>query len=187
MSNKPLSQMSNSELWRLFPVIVKEYNIDYPAWFADEAAKLGKLLPVAPGELHHIGSTAVPGLAAKPTIDMLLEVKPEADLTQLRQTLEEADWIACPRPDQPPPGMMFLKGYTPDGFADRVFHLHLRYGCDHDEVYFRNYLLAHPEVAREYARLKHGLQHRFEFDRDAYTAAKGDFVRQYTRLARGQN
>lgn len=179
--------MSNFELWRLFPVIVKEYNIDYPAWFAGEAAKLNKLLPVAPGELHHIGSTAVPGLAAKPTIDMLLEVKPETDLTQLRQTLEKAGWIACPRPDQPPPGMMFLKGYTPNGFAEKVFHLHLRYGRDHDEIYFRDYLSSHPEIAEEYAVLKRKLQRQYEFDRDAYTAAKSDFVRQYTRLARGQN
>ncbi len=187
MSKKPLSQMTNEELWRLFPVILKEYNVDYPAWFAGEAADLGKLLPVAPGELHHIGSTAVPGLAAKPTVDLLLEVRPETNLTELAQTLTAAGWIACPRPDQPPPGIMFLKGYTPDGFAEKVFHLHLRYGSDHDEIYFRDYLLAHPEVARQYAELKRELQQKYEFDRDAYTANKSDFVRQYTRLARGQN
>lgn len=187
MSKKPLSQMSNEELWRLFPVIVKEYNPDYPAWFAAEAASLADLLPVAPGKLHHIGSTAVPGLAAKPTIDLLLEVAPEEDLTKLGQVLTAAGWIACPRPDQPPPSMMFLKGYTPGGFAEKVFHLHLRYGSGHDEIYFRDYLIKHPETARQYAELKRELQIRYEFDRDTYTANKGEFVRHYTRLAKGQN
>jgi len=187
MSNRPLSQMSNEELWRLFPVVIRDYNADYPRWFADEAADLSYLLHLDAGKLHHIGSTAVPGLAAKPTIDLLLELEPGTDLAQLRETLETAGWIFCPRPDQLPPGMMFLKGYTPDGFADKVFHLHLRYGHDHDEIYFRDYLLKHPETAKQYAALKRQLQRQYEFDRDAYTANKGDFVRRVTRLARGQN
>ena len=56
---------------------------------------------------------------------------------------------------------------------------------DHDEVYFRDYLIEHPEVAREYEVLKLGLWKRFEHDRDGYTQAKTDFVQRYTQKAKG--
>ena len=80
--------------------------------------------------------------------------------------------------------MSFNKGYMEEGFADKVYHLHLRYAGDNDEIYFRDYLNAHPEVAKEYETLKLGLWKRFEHDRDGYTAAKSEFVTKYTELAK---
>lgn len=75
-------------------------------------------------------------------------------------------------------------GYTPEGFADKVYHIHLRYAGDNDELYFRDYLRDHPDAAREYERIKLELWHQYEHDRDGYTAAKGDYVRQCTEEAR---
>ncbi|MEG1980665.1 MAG: GrpB family protein, partial [Victivallaceae bacterium] len=80
--------------------------------------------------------------------------------------------------------MLFYKGYTPDGFAAEVFHLHLRNPGDWDELYFRDYLRLHPEIADEYAVLKAELAVKYKFDRDAYTLAKGDFIRRQTAAAR---
>ena len=78
----------------------------------------------------------------------------------------------------------FNRGYTKDGFAAKVFHLHLRYAGDHDELYFRDYLKEHPPVAGEYEALKLRLWKQFERNRDAYTEAKTAFIRKWTREAK---
>lgn len=79
---------------------------------------------------------------------------------------------------------MFMKGYTDEGFAERVFHLHVRYQGDWNEPSFCAYLRAHPDVARAYAQLKRDLKERYEHDRDGYTNAKSDFINAYTKWAR---
>ena len=66
----------------------------------------------------------------------------------------------------------------------RVFHLHLRYIGDHDELYFRDYLIENPDIAHEYERLKLRLWKEFEHDRDSYTDSKSDFVAKYTQIAK---
>ena len=68
------------------------------------------------------------------------------------------------------------KGYTPQGFAEKVFHLHICHPGDWDEIVFRDYLRRSPRKAEEYAELKIELQKRFKHNRDAYTEAKGEFI-----------
>lgn len=81
--------------------------------------------------------------------------------------------------------LSFNKGYTEKGFAEKVFHLHLRFIGDNDELYFRDYLIEHPDIAREYEKLKLTLWKKFEHDRDGYTSAKAEFVQKYTNEAKG--
>lgn len=76
------------------------------------------------------------------------------------------------------------KGYTEKGFAEKVYHLHIRLPCDHDELYFFSYLQAHPAVVKAYETLKLLLWKRYPYDRDGYTEAKTDFVRTYTERAK---
>ena len=76
------------------------------------------------------------------------------------------------------------KGYTENGFADKVFHVHLRYTGDNDELYFRDYLNEHSDVAKEYEALKLRLWKQYEHNRDAYTDAKTDFISKWTAAAR---
>ena len=78
----------------------------------------------------------------------------------------------------------FNYGYTENGFAEKVYHLHLRYAGDNDELYFRDYLNEHPDIAKEYERLKLDLWHQYEHNRDGYTEAKTEFVRKHTADAR---
>lgn len=80
--------------------------------------------------------------------------------------------------------MSFNRGYTENGFADKVYHLHLRFAGDNDELYFRDYLNDNPRIAKEYERLKLSLWHQFEHDRDGYTQAKTEFVKKHTADAR---
>lgn len=72
----------------------------------------------------------------------------------------------------------------PAGYAGQVFHLHLHRFGDNDEIYFRDWLNLHGEVAKQYEALKLALWKAFEHDRDGYTNAKSQFVRHYTDIAK---
>lgn len=80
--------------------------------------------------------------------------------------------------------MSFNKGYTPAGYADKVFHIHFHISGDNDEIRFRDYLIAHPDVAKEYERLKLSLLPKYRHDRDGYTEAKTAFVRSVVDIAK---
>jgi GrpB-like predicted nucleotidyltransferase (UPF0157 family) len=181
---KPLEEMTNEELWALFPIVLREHNPAWAGWYSEEAARLERIIGGDIRRMSHIGSTAVPGLTAKPTVDILLEVREAADTEKMAVRMREAGYIFLEKPESPPPHMLFMKGYTPDGFAEKVFHIHVRYPGDWDEGYFRDYLRAHPAEASAYARLKRELAKAYRHDRDAYTDAKTDFVKRVTRLAR---
>jgi GrpB-like predicted nucleotidyltransferase (UPF0157 family) len=125
---------------------------------------------------------------AKPTVDILLEINEDTDINKLIAAMPSPEYIclneAALTLPTPPSHLMFLKGYLPDGFAEKVYHIHVRYPGDWDELYFRDYLIAHPETAAEYATLKVKLHKDFEYDRDGYTDAKGEFIRAVTEKAR---
>lgn len=76
------------------------------------------------------------------------------------------------------------RGYTPDGFAEKVYHIHLRYVGDNDELYFRDYLNQFPDIAHEYEQLKEVLAADFRNDRNRYTEEKGTFIAQVMRKAK---
>lgn len=181
---RTLKDLSLEELWVLFPVQVVPYCPDWMHWYQQEKRCLQNVVGSQLLRLHHIGSTSVPGLDAKPTVDILMEIKNDCDCSWLVNILENIGYIYEPQPQKPAPHMMLMKGYTLKGFADKVFHLHVRYKGDWDEIYFRNYLQKHSETAKAYAALKHSLQAKFTNDRDAYTKAKTAFVQEYTRLGR---
>lgn len=177
--------MTHAELWQLFPIILSEHN---PVWKENYFIEKNRIIESIGMDnivrINHFGSTSVPNLIAKPTIDILLEIKDDADVNRVTTAMKSIGFIDSPQPDNPAPHLMFLKGYTPEGFKGQVFHVHVRYGGDWDELYFRDYLIAHPDVANEYGKLKLGLKKKFEHDRDGYTAAKTEFIREMTKLAR---
>ena len=183
---KSLSEMSEEELWQLFPIILKEYNPEYKNWYQEEKEQLEALLPDDYIErINHIGSTAVPGLLAKPTVDILLEISSDSNVEQIESKLKKAGWILMHRNKEDEGiNLVFNKGYTPQGFADKVFHLHLRYLGDWNELYFRDYLRAHPEIAQEYRNLKKSLEEKYKHNRDGYTDAKTEFINKWTIEAR---
>jgi len=182
---KLLSEMTDQELWALFPIVLSHYDPDWEEWYEEEEHSLLDLLDEQDVvRINHIGSTAVFGMTAKPTVDILLEIPTDTDTEKLICILEDNGYIYSKQPENPPPHMMFLKGYTEWGFADQVFHLHIRYPGDWDELYFRDYLRHHKQIAEQYGKLKKELGEKYEQDRDAYTKAKTDFIMKYTRIAR---
>ncbi|BBF42508.1 uncharacterized protein family UPF0157 [Lachnospiraceae bacterium KM106-2] len=181
---KELGEMTLEELWELFPIILKDYNPKYKQWYEIEKTILEKEFGKNILRINHIGSTAIPGLIAKPTVDILMEISKESNLDVLKEKLLSLGWLLMNSTEYPKFKQTYNKGYTKTGFADKVYHLHVRYLDDWNELYFRDYLKEYPETAAEYGKLKLELQKRFEHDRDAYTEAKSSFVLKTTKKAR---
>lgn len=179
---KQLSEMTLEELWQLFPIFLTEHQECWGDWFLEEKQSLQRLLSF-PVRIHHIGSTAVQGIWAKPIIDILMEAETVEQLNEITQTLKENGYLLM---NGKPTRVSLNKGYTEQGFAERVFHIHIRLQGDIDEVYFRDYLQANPEFAKAYERLKLDLWKRYEHDRDGYTEAKTEFIKTYTMLAKAE-
>nr|WP_315024981.1 GrpB family protein [uncultured Aminipila sp.] len=184
---KELSTMTLEELWELFPITLKEYNNEYPKWYEMEKEKLvenfddGTIV-----RINHIGSTAVPGIISKPTIDILMEISFNSNISQITDKLKSMQWGLMNFSEKPTFKQTYNKGYTKYGFAEKVYHLHVRYTDNWSELYFRDYLIEHPEVAKEYVDLKRQLKEKYEHNRDAYTNAKEEFVNMYSQKAKLQ-
>lgn len=173
---------------KLFPVKLENYNPEWPHIYQNEKRRIQYLLTTRLcGEIAHFGSTAVPGIIAKPTIDILIEIPDEeASRKQIVEIMQKEGYHCIQRNDSPPPYPMFLKGYTPRGFEGNVFHLHCAPKSHTglwNRLLFRDYLIAHPETARKYKQLKIRLASKFQYDRDGYTMAKTEFIKKITQLA----
>ena len=170
-------------------VAVVPYDPRWPGLFREEKAHLLSCLPAALiRRIEHFGSTAVPGLAAKPIVDMLVEV---TSLDETRQQvppiLESQGYDYFWRPtwgdDRPPFYAWFIKR---DAGGTRTHHIHMvEAHFEHwDRLLFRDYLIEHRHVAQEYGRLKRRLSTTHAHDRVAYTQAKRDFIVRVTAIAR---
>jgi GrpB-like predicted nucleotidyltransferase (UPF0157 family) len=163
------------------PVRIVPYDPEWPARFDRERDLLLQAIgPWVVDDIHHVGSTAVPGLDAKPIVDMLVGVEDLESSRACFEPLAEIEYLYAPY--MPDAMHWFCK---PDP-GRRTHHLHLvprdspRY---RDELAFRDHLRANPEKARDYAELKHRLAARFDRDREGYTEAKADFIERNLREA----
>jgi GrpB-like predicted nucleotidyltransferase (UPF0157 family) len=156
------------------PIQLAPSDPGWPARFEHERAALEEAIGEwACGGIHHVGSTAVPGLIAKPIIDILVGVENLEASRACFEPLGKLDYLYAPyRADEM---HWFCKPHP----SRRTHHLHLiptdsrRF---RDELAFRNWLRASPAAAKEYAALKRGLADRFSHDREAYTDAKSEFI-----------
>ena len=165
------------------PIEIVPYDRAWPGRFEDERLKLLDAIGAwLAGPVVHIGSTAIPGLAAKPVIDIMAGV---ASLDASRPAIAAAAALGyCYFPYRPDSEHWFCKPSP----AFRTHHLHL-IPVDSERwletIAFRDYVRAHPDVATEYSALKARLAREFRLDREAYTQAKGPFITRITALARG--
>ena len=177
---KKLSEMTLEELWQLFPIVLTEHQENWRKWYLEEEALLKNAIPKM-YRISHIGSTAIPTIWAKPIIDILVEIPKESNLLDYKDLVINNGYICMSQREN---GLSFNKGYTENGFAERVFHLHVRYAGDNNELYFRDYLMEHPDIAQEYEELKLRLWKEYEHNRDGYTNAKTELVKKYTEKAK---
>jgi hypothetical protein len=180
--SKKLEEMSLEELWQLFPIFLVEHNKDWELWYEEEKRIITSLIPKEYIiRVAHIGSTAISNIWAKNIVDILIELNLETQLEDVKNILTNNGWLCM---SENLNRISMNKGYTEQGFADRVFHLHLRIKGDNDELYFRDYLRENEDIAKEYESLKLSLWRKFEHNRDGYTDAKTGFIKKYTQIAR---
>ena len=178
---KLLSEMTVDELWELFPIILSEHKAYWNDWYVQEVKRTKAFLTIENARFSHIGSTAIRGIWAKPIVDILLEIPETVSMEKVKTTLTNNGYICMSESTN---RKSFNRGYTSEGFAEKVFHLHLRYRGDNNELYFRDYLNENSDIAKEYEELKLSLWKKHEHNRDAYTDAKSEFVEKYTMVAK---
>lgn len=157
------------------------YDPQWPELFRRERDHLRACLPAELlGRIEHFGSTAVPGLTAKPVVDMLVEVTDlEATQARIVPVLEAQGYDYFWRPtsgmDGPPFYAWFIKR-TADGARSHHLHMVEAQFPHWESLLFRDYLIAHPETAQDYLRLKLSLAAAHPNDREAYTDGKTAFI-----------
>ncbi len=173
-------------------IAIEPYNSMWPLMFKEEKEHLLSNLPNGLiKRIDHFGSTAVPGLPAKPIIDMLVEVTSlEETRKKVAPILELQGYDYFWRPtwgdDIPPFYAWFIKR---DVNGIRTHHIHMIENSssfvEHRErLLFRDYLIEHPETAKEYKEIKISLSDRFQNDRIAYTKNKTEFIQRITQTAK---
>jgi GrpB-like predicted nucleotidyltransferase (UPF0157 family) len=174
-----------SDAWPTWATQVVAISEPDPAW-GRQAAELcagleRRLARSLDGLVEHVGSTAVPGLAAKPVIDLMAPVHSLVDSERADEVLAEAGWhLVPPELDQRPWRRMYV---LPEGDR-RLAHLHLvepTHRQWRDVLLFRDQLRLQPELAAEYERIKRLAAQAHADDREAYTAAKSAFVHEVIR------
>ena len=171
------------------PIEITAYDPTWPEKFALEKRTIFHTLGFMPGlKVEHFGSTSVPGLAAKPILDLMVGVSRKEDWPKLIKPLEMRGylyWTANPKPDE----LFFVKGMPPSG-ERRTHHIHV-YELHGErwkrELAFRDYLITHPQEAKNYEALKMNLAMRFQFDREAYTNGKTPFIESVLNKIREKN
>jgi GrpB-like predicted nucleotidyltransferase (UPF0157 family) len=160
-----------------------EHDPRWPALFAAEQQRICDQCAALALRLEHIGGTSIPGMCAKPVLDIAAGRPCDTSLEDYVAALEQAGYEH--RGERGVPGRQYFRRGQP-----RSFHVHLVEEGGllwRDFVAFRDYLRGHAEAARQFADLKRILAARFSHDREAYMNAKSSHVREILRLARECN
>lgn len=165
------------------PVHVVPYDPAWPSRFAEERTRLARLLlPWLVGDIEHVGSTAIPGMCAKPVIDIM------APVHSLDASRDAIQVLAAHAYHHFPYRAQVMHWFCKPSPRFRTHHLHLvpfRNRLWAERIAFRDRLRSDPALASEYAELKRQLARRHEHDREAYTAGKGPFVMRVVMNALG--
>jgi succinyl-diaminopimelate desuccinylase len=157
-------------------IIVVPYDPDWAFQFLSESEDLSNIFKDEIASIHHIGSTAIPGIGSKPTIDILIEVHNINLIDRYNKELTAKGYL--PQGEFGIPGRRFIIKGTP---TERACHIHV-YQVGHPEVIrhlnFRDYMRSHPEEAIAYNRLKEQLAKQFPQDSQGYNAGKECFIKE---------
>jgi len=154
-------------------VEIAEYDALWPRLFEERGERLRQALGDAALRIDHIGSTSIPGLAAKPVLDIQISVAAFEPLAVFREPLEALGYVF--RADN----IERTKRYFRETPGTRREHLHVRQAGSWGEQFallFRDYMRTHPDEAAQYASLKRVLAKHYRQDRHGYTEGKGPFV-----------
>jgi GrpB-like predicted nucleotidyltransferase (UPF0157 family)/chloramphenicol 3-O-phosphotransferase len=163
------------------PLVVADYDEKWPILFEQVTQPIREAVADLGAEVEHVGSTSVPGLAAKPTIDIDVVIRSADDAPTAIERLRSLGYLY-----QGDKGVRGREAFMwPPGAEPHHLYVVVADSQPHeDHVHFRNYLRQHPEVAQEYAALKTTLAEQHRDDRLGYTNAKSEFITGVLQLAR---
>lgn len=162
-------------------VVVTEYNEDWKQKFSEEAQKIKNIFGDELIDIHHIGSTSVPGLKAKPIIDIMPVVKDIEKVDSFNEQMEDIGYECM--------GELGMNGrrYFRKGGDNRTHQVHVFQRDNKEDIgrhlAVRNYLRAHPDYANRYGDLKESLAIQFPKDIEAYMDGKDAFVKELEKYA----
>ena len=194
-TKKHVSELTPQEFQKTFPITLADVLPEFADWYEEEKASILSVVDAKDiVRINHIGSSAIPNIKAKPVVDILLELDGTANVGRIVESLKSIDFgVEVSMKKENPFEYLLAKGMTVDGFAEKVFLLHLRYAGDWDELYFRDYLLENPDVAKEYSSLKEqiltdiseGKMERMPNGQpNGYSNAKFSFVKEVSQKAK---
>ena len=174
------------EIYQSDGIDIVPYDDKWPQMAELEIAKLREFIPDQHLiDIQHVGSTAIPGMLAKPIIDIQIVVDSLLNIKKIAvEALENIGYVYW-REDPDPEKMFFVKGMPPFG-DKRTHHVHIiepHSKRGQHRIIFRDYLIAHPEAAQEYGQLKIKLSQQYTYDREQYTDAKTQFINEILKKA----
>lgn len=168
-------------------IVIADYDPRWPAMFEEERARIIQAIGESLVDIQHVGSTSVPGLAAKPIIDLMPGLRSLGDTPRIVAGMESLGYRYIPEyEDQLPERRYFHLPAGSEHWHRRLFHVHaVETTSDfwRRHLAFRDYLRGHPEACAEYATLKRRLASQYGTDREGYTEAKTEFITRIERLA----
>ena len=162
-------------------VEVVSYDPNWKEMYKEESGKIKNIFKDIIIDIYHIGSTAIPGIKAKPVIDILVEVKDIKAVDRYNHKMEELGYEAMGEYGIPK-RRFFRKGEN-----KRTHHIHVFEEGDKEierHINFKEYLISHPDKGQEYSKLKEKLVNKYTYDVENYTNAKGDFIQEIDRKAK---
>jgi len=171
------------------PVEICEYDTTWPLKFEEQKGDLLNAIGDKVVAIEHIGSTAVPGLGAKPIIDIMVGLQHLSDAEDCIEPLKRIGYEYVPELEaEIPERRYFHKG--PSNVPKKHYHLHMaeiRGEFWNVQILFRDYLRTHSDSAKKYFELKKDLAAKYRLNREAYTEAKTSFIKSTIAKARSQH
>ena len=164
-------------------IIIMDYDSQWPILYEEEKNRILNVIGNKIMAIEHIGSTAVPGLGAKPIIDIMVAVRCLADAEDCIAPLQSIGYEYVPEHEASIPERRYFR----KGPQEAHRHLHMVERTSdfwEKHILFRNFLRAHPDIAQQYYLLKKELAAKFSSDRNAYTDTKASFIESMIAKAR---
>jgi GrpB-like predicted nucleotidyltransferase (UPF0157 family) len=177
----PIGEMTSIIGLAAGKVLVAPYSVEWQRLFAEERSRLLAAVGAYVQDVQHVGSTSIPGMAAKPIIDIGIAVRNFEEASVCVGPIEHLGYEY--RGENGIPRRRYFERGNP-----RTHHLHMNEMGSRawtNQILFRDFLIQHAEIAQEYATIKMSLAQVYPSDRDAYLAAKAPFIERVLRLARG--
>lgn len=163
-------------------VKLEEFSLEWAKEYEKEAKLLKELLGDKVLEIHHVGSTSIKGLKAKPIIDILLVVKSFDELDEIEKMLTDYDYTNMGK--QGIEDRYFFPKGSDDARTHYVHMVEAKTDTYYNQLLFKKYLLEHDEYIDKYCKLKEELALKYSDDRKQYTANKSEFINDVIELAK---